>query len=69
MTAMDELLKTRFLLNMGRINALVTLLNSTEALKPVGLFRGERARADILRSIVVFLHATFEDVLHQPGQA
>jgi hypothetical protein len=63
MTTKDEVLKTRFMLNMGRINDLVRLLNSTEALKTTGLFRSEGARADILRSIVVFLHATFEDVL------
>jgi len=63
MTTKDELLKTRFLLNMGRINGLVRLLYSNEALKPAGLFQSEGVRADILRSIVVFLHATFEVVL------
>jgi len=63
MTTKDELLETRFLLNMGRINGLVHLLHSNEALKPTGIFRSEGARADILRLIVVFLHATFEVVL------
>jgi len=69
MTTKDELLKARFLLNMGRINGLVRLLNSNEALKPTGIFRSEGARADILRFIVVFLHATFEVVLrsHLPN--
>jgi len=61
MTKKDELAQARFLLNMGRINGLVRLLNSTEALMPTGLLQSEGARADILRSIVVFLHATFED--------
>jgi hypothetical protein len=60
---MDELPKARFLLNMGRIHGLVQLLYSNEALKPTGIFQSEGARADILRSIVVFLHATFEDIL------
>lgn len=63
MTAKDELLKERFLLNMGRIDGLTHLLTSNEALKPTGLFRSEGVRGDILRSIVVFLHATFEVVL------
>jgi hypothetical protein len=53
MTTEGELLKTRFLLNMGRISTLVRLLNSTEQLKPIGIFQSEEARADILRSIVV----------------
>ncbi len=48
---------------MGRINGLVTLLCSSDALKPVALFQSERPRADIFRAIVVFLHATFEDML------
>lgn len=63
MTTTNELLKARFLLNIGRINSLMRLLNTNEALKPTGIFRSEGARADILRFIVVFLHATFEVVL------
>jgi hypothetical protein len=63
MTTNSELLKTRFLLNMGRISGLVRLLNSSDALRPTGIFQSEEARADILRSIVVFLHATFEVVV------
>lgn len=61
MTTKVELAQVRFLLNISRINGLVRLLNSTEALKPAGLMQSEGTRADILRSIVVFLHATFED--------
>src|ERR1700693_564234 len=57
------IIEVRFLLNMGRINRLLHLLYSNEALKPTGIFRSEGPRADILRSIVVFLHATFEVVL------
>jgi hypothetical protein len=61
MTTKEKLAQARFLQNMSRINGLVRLLNSTEALKPTGMLQSEGARADILRSIVVFLHATFED--------
>ena len=54
----------RFILNMGRINGLVRLINSgIDQLKPKGLAQSDGPRADILRAIVVFLHATFEDVL------
>jgi hypothetical protein len=62
-------METRFLLNMARISGLVRLVNSSEALKPTMIFRSEGTRADILRSIVVFLHATFEVVLrsHLPN--
>jgi hypothetical protein len=62
-TRRNELLKVRFVLNMKRINGLVRLLYSSEALKPTASFHSEGARADILRSIVVFLHAMFEVVL------
>lgn len=64
MNTRNDLLDARFRLNMSRINGLVMLvfsnidpLRQTEALKSDGV------RADILRTIVVFLHATFEDVL------
>src|SRR6266478_9992652 len=57
----DELPSERFRLNMKRIPGLVQLVVSNEALKPVGLFHSEGARAEILRSVVVFLHATVED--------
>src|ERR1035441_1198684 len=37
-------------------------------LKPVAVFQSEGVRGDILRSIVVFLHATFEELIrsHSP---
>jgi hypothetical protein len=64
MNTPNDLLDARFRLNMGRIDGLVKLvfsdldpLRQTEALQSGGV------RADILRAIVVFLHATFEDVL------
>ena len=61
---MNDLLESRFRLNMSRISGLVHLLSSYDALKPATcLGASEGARADILRSIVVFLHATFEVVL------
>lgn len=49
---------------MNRIYGLVQLISSNDALKPTKLFENSRgARADILRAIVVFLHATFEVAL------
>jgi hypothetical protein len=59
-----EIFKKRFLLNMRRISGLVrvTLLDHEE-LKPSGILQSKGARADIFRSIVVFLHATFEDAV------
>jgi hypothetical protein len=40
----------------------VTLLDREE-FKPSGILQSKGARADIFRSIVVFLHATFEDAV------
>lgn len=69
MSQRRDLLQARFQSNMRRINGLVehTLI---EPLKPNGLFQSDGVRADILRTIVVFLHASFEDVLrsHLPRQ-
>jgi hypothetical protein len=60
----DQLRAARFILNMGRINGLLSLINSgIDRLKPKGFAESDGPRADILRAIVVFLHATFEDVL------
>ncbi len=60
----SNLLQTRFHLNMSRINNLVNVIFfDIPQLKPTGLFQSEGARADILRAIVVFLPATFEDLL------
>jgi hypothetical protein len=54
-------LKVRFLVNMNRINGLIQLIHSDiEFLKPIGFSQYEGASADILRFVVVFLHATFE---------
>jgi hypothetical protein len=56
MNTHKDLVKARFQLNMGRINALAKLgFSNIDSLKP--------CRADILRTVVVFLHATFEDLL------
>lgn len=64
MSEKADLLETRFRLNMNRISELVRLLSSNDALKPATMFgNSSGARADILRSIVVFLHATFEVAL------
>ena len=59
-----EALTTRFRTNMGRIGAIAKLLHSdVESLKQTGLFRSEGVRADILRAVVVFLHAAVEDFI------
>ena len=64
MSAKADPLRTRFHLNMNRINGLVQLLFSHDPLKPPTLFgNSSGARADILRAIGVFLHATFEVAL------
>lgn len=64
MNTQKDLLQARFQLNMGRINDLVKLIYSDlDPLRLTGPFQSGGARADILRLIVVFLHATFEDVL------
>jgi hypothetical protein len=59
-----EALTTRFRTNMARIGAIAKLLHSdVESLKQTGLFRSEGVRADILRAVVVFLHAAVEDFI------
>src|ERR1017187_6771615 len=64
MNVPNDLLEARFRLNMDRINGLVKLVFSDiEPLKRTEPLQTGGARADILRMIVVFLHATFEDVL------
>jgi hypothetical protein len=74
MSEKADLLETRFRLNMNRISELVRLLSSNDALKATTVFgNSSGARADILRAIVVFLHATFEDALRshipKPGRS
>jgi len=60
----NDLVSARFRLNMDRINGLVKLVFSDiDPLRATGLFQIDGAKGDILRSIVVFLHATFEDLL------
>lgn len=64
MSTHNNLLKARFHLNMGRINGLVKLIFSDfDLLRPMEPFQSDGVRADILRAIVVFLHATFEGIL------
>jgi hypothetical protein len=64
MGKVDQHSEDRFRLNMSRITGMVQHLSSSDSLKPIQLFGySEGVRADILRSIVVFLHATFEVVL------
>ena len=64
MSTRENLLYARFHLNMRRIDDLTNLIVlDIDSLRPTGLFQSEGVRADILRTIVVFLHATFEDVL------
>ncbi len=62
-TARAKKLKTRFTFNMNRIHGLMQLLSTNDALKQDEIFRSEGVRADLLRMVVVFLHATFEDML------
>jgi hypothetical protein len=63
-SAKADLLEKRFRLNMKRINEMVQLLFSHDDLKQTRLFgNSSGTRADILRAIVVFLHATFEVAL------
>ncbi len=74
MTVKADLLETQFRLNMKRISGLVRLLSSYDPLKPTTVFgNSSGARADILRAIVVYLHATFEVALRshfpKPGRS
>lgn len=62
MTTQDDLSWARFQVNMGRVKGLVELA-STEPLKPPAPLESIGPRADLIRTIVVFLHATFEDAL------
>ena len=61
----EDLLQARFNVNMQRIERLIALaFGGAERPPPTGVvFESEDVRADLLRTIVVFLHATFEDVL------
>jgi len=60
----NDLPNVRFRLNMARIHGLINLIFSdTPGLKGTQSFQIEGIQADIFRTIVVFLHATFEDFL------
>jgi hypothetical protein len=57
-------LVTRFLLNMKRVNDLLGLIRPDRApLKSERELESDTIRGDIARAVVVFLHATFEDLL------
>jgi hypothetical protein len=63
--AKEDLLQARFRLNMQRIAGLTALvLPGGGSPPPIAVaIEREDVRADLFRTIVVFLHATFEDVL------
>jgi hypothetical protein len=64
MNLRHSLMNARFQPNMERINGLAKLVVSdVDFLRPALFQDSQGVRADILRAIVVFLHATFEDVL------
>jgi hypothetical protein len=59
-----EAIARRFQTNMRRLGAISHVLNSgIEELKPSMPFQSDGARADMLRMIVVFLHASVEDFI------
>jgi len=60
-TKNEDLLQARFRLNMQRISGLTALVLPAEA--GTEALDSEDVRADLFRAIVVFLHATSEDVL------
>lgn len=64
MDTKEGLHATRFYLNMRRVNGLVTLAVGTGSVTLAATeAESARIRADLFRSTVVFLHATFEDSL------
>ena len=65
MDAKEELLQARFRLNMQRIAGLTALVvRGGGPPDPATVtIESEEVRADLFRTVVVFLHATFEDVL------
>jgi hypothetical protein len=53
----------RFRANMDRVHRIIQLLHAdSEPLKPIGFAQSDGVRADLLRAIVVLLHASFEDL-------
>ena len=63
MNTPTDLLEARFLQNMARIDGLAKLVSAINPSRQTEPLLGEGVRADLFRTIVVFLHATFEDVL------
>ncbi len=65
MDTKEDLLQARFRLNMQRIAGLTSLVfRDGGGPAPIAVaIESEDVRADLFRAIVVFLHATFEDVL------
>jgi hypothetical protein len=59
-----EATRARFTTNMARIGAITSFLHSgVEGLEQTSPLDTEGVRADILRAVVVFLHATTEDFI------
>ncbi|MGB7758865.1 MAG: hypothetical protein WBL61_03495 [Bryobacteraceae bacterium] len=63
MATADDLLDVRFRLNMQRVGGLTALLYPGSIPLTPAVVESESVRADLFRTIVVFLHATFEDIL------
>jgi hypothetical protein len=64
MDGCDDSIEIRFRSNVARINRLVTFIVNAEPLQQeLPLQNSEGVRADILRAVVVYLFATFEDIL------
>src|SRR5213594_299135 len=65
MDTKEKLLTARFYLNMQRLRGLIALLHPGTGPPNAGevALLNDTVRADIGRTIVVFLHATFEDIL------
>jgi hypothetical protein len=63
MDADDNLFDARFVMNMKRINALVGLVAPRSLAA-----QSDPLESDICRAVVVFLHATFEDMLRTVGR-
>jgi hypothetical protein len=60
----DKLFDARFVMNMQRINALVGLVVPRSLAA-----QSDPLESDISRAVVVFLHATFEDMLRTIGRS
>ena len=63
METADDLLDARFRTNMRRIDGLTGLVYTGSVPSTPTAVENDSVRADLFRAIVVFLHATFEDIL------